>query len=218
MKNYKKFAEEIYNADYFTGNAKNRLGEVVNCNYEKGFNGEWYAEVVKWLNIVLQFNDKSVLDVGCAVGSYLNEIQKLGGRICGIDISEYAISKARQNLPQGVFIKSSAENIIYIAKRFDIIYTCEVFEHIPDKEAIEAFIGIRERLKNEGIFYFQVCAGDEHSEEEDAGHINIKPFKEWQEMIEDVGFEETEHWKILKANESDFIKGYQWQYKTFKRK
>lgn len=71
-----------------------------------------------------------ILDVGCAVGTITNAINKLNrnGQTYGLDISEDAIEVARKNYPACLFYNQSADNLDNFSDTFfDIIHAREFY-------------------------------------------------------------------------------------------
>jgi 2-polyprenyl-3-methyl-5-hydroxy-6-metoxy-1,4-benzoquinol methylase len=80
-----------------------------------------------------------VLEVGCGYGYTAYGVFKSGQKITAIDISKKAIDFAKKNFGD-FYINSSLENF-KTDKKFDLIYSTEVIEHVPDP------IGFVKKLK-----------------------------------------------------------------------
>lgn len=78
----------------------------------------------------------SVLDVGCGAGQNLNRVcrGRQSGKVVGLDISELALTFARQQLPGAKFHVLNIENEL-LDERFDLVLCIQVLEHIPDDDA-----------------------------------------------------------------------------------
>src|SRR6266545_2238502 len=76
---------------------------------------------------------KSVLDVGCGQGSFLQELQSDFPNIkpYGIDISSAAIELAQKRIPGGQFRVLDVTDSS-LDERCDLVVCSEVLEHIPD--------------------------------------------------------------------------------------
>ncbi len=73
-----------------------------------------------------------VLDIGCATGTALEAVRDLGvseSCLVGIDVSTYAIEKARKYLPGVTFMCKRIEEA-EIHEQFDIIMLWDVLEHV----------------------------------------------------------------------------------------
>lgn len=90
--------------------------------------------------------DKSILDVGCGIGVDTIHFKSLGYDIEGCDVSDKALVLAKER-DQDIFfkkdfIKESTD------KKYDIIYSNDVIEHIDDYDMF--LQNIRESLKAGG--------------------------------------------------------------------
>lgn len=185
---------EFYSEDYFTGKRDE-------CNYVAGFGGTWYNEVVAWLATVLTFEDKILLDAGCAVGAYSKAFLEAGALVLGVDISEFAIAKAEENFENSEFseivqfLQSSLHDLSEVNDdSVDIYFTAEVFEHLHPDTVADAIKEAHRVLVPGGIFYLQTPMLDKNpqsdvdSELEKNGHATFKSMKEWNKLITSFGF------------------------------
>lgn len=120
---------------------KHIIKQVPPDYYQLGIKGNllqkfWHT---KKLNEVLKAienteNPKKILDVGCASGWFISEIQKRYPRtLCyGIDIYDDAIKYARKRYPKIKFNIADAHKIPYKDETFDIVVCTEVLEHVDD--------------------------------------------------------------------------------------
>ena len=84
-----KIIAKEYGKEFFDGDRVNGYGGY-------SYDGRW-REVVKTLQEVYNINsDSAVLDIGCAKGFLLYDLQDMipGIKVAGIDISDYALNKA----------------------------------------------------------------------------------------------------------------------------
>ena len=84
------------------------------------------------------FNPKSVVDVGCGMGTWLKSFLEHGVKdILGFD-GNY-INKANLFIPNENFQEKDLSSTIRINKKFDMVISLEVAEHLPP-EAADIFI------------------------------------------------------------------------------
>ncbi len=76
---------------------------------------------------------KEVLDLGCGEGTRLNLLMLSKGT--GIDISPKAIALARSKYPRLHFLVGNLEKLPF-KKKFDLIYSAYVFEHLTSPEKV----------------------------------------------------------------------------------
>ncbi|GEM_PF-6193699 len=101
-----------------------------------------------------------VLDVGCGQGRYIGLAKTYFGdsAFSGVDFSDVAIAKARENHPDGLFFVSRAEELSAIPDAsIDLLITIELLEHVYDvKKTVSEFSRV---LKPNGwILFTTPCA------------------------------------------------------------
>ena len=101
--------------------------------------------------------DASILDVGCAKGLMLHDFQILmpQARLAGIDISEYAIANAIDDMKPFLQIASAAE-LPYEDNSFDLVISISSIHNLPRSECFRAIKEIS-RVSN-GDCYITVGA------------------------------------------------------------
>src|SRR5690348_5371598 len=90
--------------------------------------------LVEKLNIDLQ--GKKTLDVGCGGGILAEEFARLGCAVTGIDPSEPSLATARKHASQSGsqidYQTGTGESIPFDDESFDIVYCCDVLEHVKN--------------------------------------------------------------------------------------
>src|SRR5882724_7864465 len=80
--------------------------------------------------------DLRVLDVGCGGGLLAEEFARLGCAVTGVDPSQESLAAAREHAAaQGLAIgyqRSTGEALPCAADSFDVVYCCDVLEHVDD--------------------------------------------------------------------------------------
>ena len=99
---------------------------------------------------------KSALEVGCGGGMLCEEIARLGFDTVGIDPSERSLQIARNHASSsGLRIRYQAgtgESLPYPDGAFDVVFCCDVLEHVRDLPRVVAEIS--RVLKPGGIFCY----------------------------------------------------------------
>jgi 2-polyprenyl-3-methyl-5-hydroxy-6-metoxy-1,4-benzoquinol methylase len=110
--------------------------------YAKISKNDWYYESDKWefdkaLELVHQIRPKSILEIGCGSGEFLQKISSGVEYSFGIDINESALTSARQ---KGLEVSSASVNDL--DRSFDMVFLFQVLEHLESPgnflRAIEA--------------------------------------------------------------------------------
>jgi 2-polyprenyl-3-methyl-5-hydroxy-6-metoxy-1,4-benzoquinol methylase len=112
--------------------------QTMNINW--GF--EYLSTMEFLLGLLKDIPFKSLIDVGCGDGRFCSEAAKRfpGKRICGIDVSERAISLARALNPEVEFLAGNITTSPFKEMKsakggFDLAVSIEVLEHIKPAEA-----------------------------------------------------------------------------------
>lgn len=89
--------------------------------------------------IVKELAPKKTLDVGCAVGYLVEGLRDRGVEAWGVDISDYAISKVRDDIKPYCRVQSAT---VPINEKYDLITCIEVMEHLKPEEFNKAIENI----------------------------------------------------------------------------
>lgn len=103
--------------------------------------------------ILLKYQDRKILDLGCGNCSLLNKLSRAGYKIKGIDANPFRVFKWQRNGNKCVYF-ALVEALPFDDESFDIIISQEVLEHILDiKQGIREMYRI---LRRGGIIFIQV--------------------------------------------------------------
>lgn len=115
---------------------------------------------INTINEVLQVAEKklnkkssklSVLDVGCGVGLYTNELAKHVQKVTAVEPFEKAYLQAKKIVPKKVKVYNCVVEDLKTADRFDLVLSLTSLEHMPDAE--RSFRQIFKHMKIGGIIY-----------------------------------------------------------------
>ena len=85
--------------------------------------------------IVEQLHPKTVLDAGCAMGFLVEALRDRGVEAYGMDISEYAISRVREDIKPYCWVQSATQPLPEERPaHYDLITTIEVIEHLSERD------------------------------------------------------------------------------------
>jgi SAM-dependent methyltransferase len=123
----------------------------------------------------------SVLDVGCARGTWLHAWSQAGARdICGVD-GDY-VDTAALLIDRRQFISADIATGFDLGRRFDLVQSLEVAEHLPIA-ASATFVASLTR-HSRGLVLFSAAPpgqGGEH-------HINEQPYDYWRDLFRGCGY------------------------------
>jgi len=92
----------------------------------------------------------SLLEIGCAVGFLLDEAQKDGWQVQGVDVSQWAVDYAKEKFGLNVLLGNLKE-VGLPQGHFDAIILSDTIEHINFPK--EVLIKIRSLLSPQGVLY-----------------------------------------------------------------
>lgn len=139
-----------------------------------------------------------VLDVGCGTGVNSERIRRKGHEIVGIDVSETAISRYRDNGFEGFVHDINSPLPESYRNSFDVVWAADVLEHLESPEA--ALENIHDILKEQGTlilttinsswFVFRVLylLGKTVTELQHPHHIKFFNVHLLSKCVEDAGF------------------------------
>ncbi len=127
------------------------------------------------------------LDLGCAYGYLVAEAAAGGFDAVGVDVSAYALARARREAPAagGRVLRGLADRLPFADATFDVVSAFDVLEHLHEPEP--ALAEIARVLKPGGVLaaatpdplYFQ---GDEET------HFSERPPSYWIDRLRALGF------------------------------
>ncbi|MDQ2786208.1 MAG: bifunctional 2-polyprenyl-6-hydroxyphenol methylase/3-demethylubiquinol 3-O-methyltransferase UbiG [Chloroflexota bacterium] len=120
---------------------------------------------------------KQILDIGCGGGFLAEEFAALAGDVTGIDPSAPTIVQAAAHAKEAglaiTYRVASGETIPFADASFDIVYCCDVLEHVDDLDRVIAETA--RVLKPGGVYLFDTINRTFLSK-----LIVIKLFQEWK--------------------------------------
>lgn len=133
----------------------------------------WVAE-----RIATDIAPRSVLDAGCAIGLLVETLGERGIEAEGFDVSEYAVAQAHESIREKVRVGSILEPF---GRRYDLIVTIEVLEHLKPHEAEQAIANLCAHSDD-------VLFSSTPSDFKEASHFNVQPPEYWAELFARNGF------------------------------
>jgi SAM-dependent methyltransferase len=93
-----------------------------------------------------------VLDLGCGVGQPTTQQLAQRFKVTGVDFSGHQIALARQNVPEGQFIRADITRLDLPAASFDAVAAFYTFIHVPREELSRLLQDIALWLRPGGLF------------------------------------------------------------------
>lgn len=158
-----------------------------------------------WEPVIPTFRDhwqltaeSSVLDAGCAKGFMLYDLQRLipGIRVAGIDISQYAIEHAKDEVRSQLQI-ADIRNMPFADESFDIVISITTVHNL-DRDGVKQALREIERIKRRGAFITVDAYRDEEQRRRmEAWNLTARTVlhvDEWKALFSEVGYTGDYHW------------------------
>ena len=147
----------------------------------------------------------SVLELGCAKGCVLVEFYKQGLDVCGIDISEYAISHSVETVRPYLQVGSS-DALALADNSVDFVYSKEMIPHLSEQQVRKA---LREmsRVCNSNKIFLEIQVAESQAAQDlimrwDPTHQTVRSKNWWRSLLAEEEFQGQIHFKELFAAES----------------
>lgn len=115
-----------------------------------------YFRQVLTERLMLDLQGKAALDIGCGGGILAEEFARLGCQVTGIDPSEPSLATARAHARQSgleiEYQQGVGEQLPFETASFDLVYCCDVLEHVTDLDRVIAEIA--RMLTPGGVFFY----------------------------------------------------------------
>lgn len=128
------------------------------------------------------FEPKSVVDVGCGIGTFLRVFKEHGiDDLLGIDGTWVNRELLSKNIQQDIFHAANLEELYSINRKYDMAICLEVAEHIKESSAhviVETLVGLSD------IIIFSAAIPEQGGQ----NHINEQWPQYWQELFEKYNY------------------------------
>jgi ubiquinone/menaquinone biosynthesis C-methylase UbiE len=143
---------------------------------------------------------KSVLDVGCAKGFMLHDLQRLvpGVEVAGIDISTYAIQNSLPEVKQFLQV-ADATDLPFKDKSFDVVISINTIHNLDLENCKQALREISRVSKGRSFVTVDAYSNDEEQARMLAWNLTAKTIlsvEDWIELFDEVGYKGDYFWFI----------------------
>ena len=165
------------------------------------YNPKFWSPVVPTLKKYFSLSSStSLLDVGCAKGFMLNDIAAAipGIKLKGIDVSEYAISNAIEDMQQNVQV-ANAKNLPFRDKSFDVVISINTVHNLEKDELAQALQEIERVSKDKSFITVDAYNSEAEKQRMYAWNLTAKTIMsvdEWVSFFNDVGYTGDYYWFI----------------------
>jgi len=174
-----------YGKEYWDGDRKHGYG-----GYK--YDGRWRPVAEALVKHYKLTNDSSILDVGCGKGFLLHEFSQLlpGVRIAGIDISEYAIENAKEEVKPSLKV-ANANHLPYADKSFDFVISITTLHNLYNYDLYLALKEIERVGKGQKHIIVETYRNEREKVNLLYWQLTCRSFyspKEWEWFFEQAGY------------------------------
>jgi len=183
-----------FGKEFFDGDRRHGYGGY---SYHPRF---WTDVVQDFINYYKLTENSKVLDVGCAKGFMLYDMKKAlpGINVRGIDISDYAIENAIEEMKPFLSVGNAKDLSEFKDKGFDLVISITTIHNLPLDECKQALREIQRVGKNAFIVV------DAYRDNEEKGRIikwiltglTYMHVDEWKKLFDEVGYTGSYYWFI----------------------
>lgn len=159
--------------------------------YIKGGDSYTYCPVL-WDHLLREFGARSVLDIGCAEGHAMRWFHSYGVEVTGIEGCQQAIDD--HLMPAHVYQHDFTKGI-FNAPKVDMIWCCEVLEHVASEFEPNLLATMKEAAPN------VIAVTAAKPGQQGYHHVNCQTPEYWIARFASMGYEHeaawVEHKKIL---------------------
>ena len=183
-----------FDFDYFDGDRNHGYGGFT---YQDRF---WKPVVPDIINHFSLTSKSRVLDVGCAKGFFLHDLQEAlpGVHVEGIDISEYAISKAIESVI-GKIAVGDARQLDFPDNSFDFVMSINTIHNLNLEDCAGALKEIQRVSGGSAFITVDAYRNETERERMEAWNLTaltMMSVEEWKSFFKEVGYEGDFYWFI----------------------
>ena len=151
---YRRIDNEVYNREGDLWWQKDTVLHLLKTSVNPARVG--YFRRMLFEELKLRSVGKTALEVGCGGGILCEEIARMGFKTTGVDPSEPSLNTARNHAKLSRldvdYDQGSGEQLPYPDRSFDVVFCCDVLEHVRDLPKVIAEIA--RVLKSGGVFCY----------------------------------------------------------------
>lgn len=184
----------MFGKDFFDGDRKYGYGGY---NYNPRF---WQPVVSTLKEYYKLTSDSAILDVGCGKGFMLYDFMQLipDIRVAGVDISEYAIANAKEEVKSFLQV-ANAKELPFEDKSFDLVISVTTVHNL-DREGCRKALKEIERVGRQHKFITVDAYRDEEEKKRmDAWNLTALTYMhvdEWKVFFKEAGYTGDYYWFI----------------------
>lgn len=183
-----------FGKDFFDGDRKNGYGGF---SYFSRF---WQPVIPTFQEHFGLTSSSSVLDIGCAKGFMMHDLAELipGITVKGLDISEYAIENAMEDMKPHVQV-ADARKLPFDDNSFDVVISITTIHNLNREDCATALQEIERVSKGHSFITVDAYRTEEEKARMYAWNLTaqtIMHVDEWKAFFEEVGYTGDYYWFI----------------------
>jgi SAM-dependent methyltransferase len=183
-----------FGKDFFDGDRKHGYGGFK-------YNPRFWESVIPAFKKHWDLTPKnSVLDVGCAKGFMLYDMARLipGITVKGIDISEYAVENAKEEVREHIMV-ADAHRLPFEDHSFDVVISINTIHNLEEPECRQALQEIQRVSRGKSFVTVDAFRNDEEKERMYKWNLTARTIKhvdDWILFFDEVGYAGDFFWFI----------------------
>lgn len=174
-----------YGKEYWDGDRKYGYGGYY-------YDGRWYSVAKDMVQYYKLQPGARILDVGCGKGFLLYEFTRVlpGAQVVGIDISQYAIRNAKEEVKPFLCV-SNATNLPFLDKSFDFVVSITTLHNLYNYELWQALKEIERVGRGPKYIVVETYRNEREKVNLLYWQLTCRAFytpKEWEWLLEKVGY------------------------------
>lgn len=183
-----------FGKDFFDGDRKNGYGGF---NYMPRF---WQPVIPTFQEYWNLNSNSSLLDVGCAKGFMLYDLTLLipNMTVSGIDISEYAIENAVEEIKPFVSV-ANATSLPYEDNSFDVVISINTVHNLEREDCAKALQEIERVSRGKSFITVDAYRNEEEKRRMFDWNLTAKTImsvEEWEIFFNEIGYTGDYYWFI----------------------
>ena len=184
-----------YGYDYFDGSRDYGYG-----GYK--YDGRWIPVAQDIVNFFDLNEGAKILDVGCAKGFLLNDLNDLKMDVYGLDISSYAKNNAMNSIKDKITV-GNANDLPYESNFFDLVLSINTIHNLEKSECAKSIKELNRVAKYKSNIFIQVDAYETDKEKEifESWVLTAKHHDftyEWESFFKSCDYKGYYNWTIIK--------------------
>ena len=107
-----------------------------------------------------KYKKKKILDVGFFHGADLDEFNKRGSVVYGIDTNKYAVKLLKNKYKDRIKLIDCAKDKIFFGKKFDLIFCKDFIYYLKNNQICDVLINLKNNLNKNGIILINFIVDD----------------------------------------------------------